>query len=92
MNHYLLFYETVDGYVERRQPYRNAHLQLATAARQNGSLVMAGAYDPADGAALVFRGPDESVARNFAESDPYVKHGLVTRWHIRKWTVVVGGG
>lgn len=26
----------------------------------------------------------------FARADPYVKNGLVTRWHVRKWTTVAG--
>ena len=27
---------------------------------------------------------------NFARSDPYVRNGLVTRWEVRSWTVVIG--
>ena len=26
----------------------------------------------------------------FARADPYVVGGLVTRWHVREWTTVVG--
>ena len=90
MNYYILFYETVDGYVEKRQAFRDIHLNLARNARDAGDLVMAGAYDPADGAALVFRGESEEVANKFAREDPYVKRGLVTRWWVKKWSVVVG--
>ena len=89
MNHYILFYETVDGYVEKRQPYRDTHLTLARKASEAGELVLAGAYEPADGAALVFRGASEEVAESFAREDPYVKNGLVRRWWVRKWNVVV---
>ncbi|CAH1001395.1 hypothetical protein LEM8419_02298 [Neolewinella maritima] len=89
MQHYILFYETVDGYVEKRQPYRDIHLQLARKAVESGALVMAGAYEPADGAALIFRGEDEEVAADFARRDPYVQNGLVSRWWVRKWMVVV---
>ncbi|WP_420458957.1 YciI-like protein [Neolewinella sp.] len=89
MNHYILFYETVDGYVEKRQPYRDTHLTLARKASEAGELVLAGAYEPADGAALVFKGKSEEVAEAFAREDPYVKNGLVTRWWVRKWNVVV---
>ena len=89
MNHYILFYETVDGYVEKRQPYRDIHLTLARKASEAGELILAGAYDPADGAALVFKGTSEEVAEAFAREDPYVKNGLVRRWWVRKWNVVV---
>jgi uncharacterized protein len=89
--YYLLFYEVVDDYVERRAVFRDEHLDLAREAKQRGALILAGAYaDPPDGAALVFRGDDDSVVRDFVARDPYVREGLVTRWVIRQWTVVIG--
>jgi hypothetical protein len=64
-----------------------------SAARDNDSLVMAGALaDPADGAMLVFKGDSPSVAEEFARNDPYVKNGLITDWWVRAWTVVVERG
>ena len=88
--YYLLFYTTVDNYVERRAPYREAHLKLAHAAHARGELVIAGALaEPADGAVLVFKGENPSVAQKFAENDPYVLNGLITEWKIRPWTVVI---
>lgn len=89
MPYYILFYETTDGYVEKRQTYRDQHLRLAEEFRERGELVLAGAYDPADGAALIFRGPSEEPAERFARMDPYVQKGLVTKWWVRKWNVVV---
>lgn len=91
MNYFLLFYEVVDDYVERRKAHRGDHLALARAASQRGELRYAGAYaDPVDGAALLFRCEDESTVRDFVEADPYVRNGLVKSWHIRKWSVVIG--
>jgi uncharacterized protein len=89
--YFILFYDVVDDYLERRGQYRAEHLELARAAADRGELRLAGAYaDPADGAALVFRGPDRSVAEAFAEADPYVRNGLVTAWRVREWSVVLG--
>ena len=88
--YYLLLYDVVDEFTERRAPYRDEHLKRARAASDNGELLLAGAFaDPADGAALVFRGGDQSVAERFAVNDPYVTAGLVKHWTVRKWTVVV---
>lgn len=90
--YYLLLYDVVDQFTERRAPYRDAHLTLARAANDRGELIMAGAFaEPPDGAALVFKGEDKSVAERFAAEDPYVKGGLIKHWTVRKWTVVVGG-
>jgi uncharacterized protein len=92
VSYWVLLYDVVPDYVERRGEFRAEHLGLATAAHERGELVMAGALaEPADGAILVFTGDDPSVAEAFAEADPYVRNGLVTLWRVRPWTVVVGG-
>ncbi|MBS9525994.1 YciI family protein [Litoribacter ruber] len=89
-NHYILFYTTIENYVEKRTPFREEHLRLADDARQRGDLLMAGALEnPADGAILVFRAQSPEVAEDFAKNDPYVKNGLITKWFVRKWNVVV---
>ncbi len=89
--HYLLFYDVVDDYVERRLAFREAHLLLARQAVERGELVLGGALaNPVDGAVLLFRGSSPAVAERFAAADPYVKNGLVTKWHVREWTTVVG--
>jgi hypothetical protein len=31
------------------------------------------------------------VVEAFVRRDPYVAAGVVTRWRIRPWTVVIGG-
>ena len=88
---WLLMYDLVDDYLERRAPLRDEHLGLARAAHERGELVLAGALaDPADSAVLVFRTDDVAVIERFVSDDPYVRHGLVTAWRIRSWTVVIG--
>src|SRR5262249_24897755 len=91
MGYYALFYDVVDDYVARRAAYREGDLRLARAVHRRGELLLGGALcDPPDGALLVFRTPDRSVVEQFARSDPYVTHGLVTRWEVRPWAVVIG--
>ena len=91
MNYYALIYYVVDDYIVQRTTYRDEHLRLAGEAKYRGELVMAGAFsDPADRALLIFRASDRSVVEGFIKRDPYVINGLVTRWEIRPWTVVVG--
>ncbi|HEU5304179.1 MAG TPA: YciI-like protein [Gemmatimonadales bacterium] len=89
--HYLLFYDVVDDYVARRQPFRSAHLAHARPFVERGELLLGGALaEPVDGAVLLFRSDSERVPEAFALADPYVQHGLVTRWRVRPWTTVVG--
>jgi uncharacterized protein len=91
MPYYALFYEAVDDFMARRGTYRDEHLRQAREAYARGELVLAGALaDPADGALLVFQGESAAAAEAFARQDPYVKNGLITKWKVRPWTVVVG--
>lgn len=89
--HYLLFYDVVEGYAEKRIPFRAIHLEYAKEFVTRGELVLGGALaNPVDRAVLLFKGSSPAVAENFAKDDPYVKNGLVKKWYVREWTTVVG--
>ena len=91
--YHLLFYDVVSSFVERRTSFREAHLALAREAQQRDELMMAGSFgEPVDGAVLVFRCTDPAVVERFAEHDPYVTEGLVTRWRVRRWHEVLTEG
>ena len=89
--YFVLLYDYVEDIVERRVPFRQAHLALAREYADRGELILGGAFaDPVDGAAIVFELDDPARIEAFVEKDPYVINGLVTEWRIREWTVVVG--
>lgn len=86
---HLLLYDYVPDILERRGPHREAHLAAIEAAKQTGTVTMAGPLgDPPTGAAIVFQGDDPEVAAEFARQDPYVNAGLVTHWRVEPWTLV----
>ena len=87
--HRILFYDYVDGIVERRAPYREAHLASIRAERETGRLLMAGALgDPPHGGAFVFKDVEAGQIEQFVKADPYFEAGLVTDWRIEPWNVV----
>lgn len=89
--YYVLFYDYVENIIEKRVPFREKHLALATSFAKSGELLLGGAFaDPADGAVLAFKVSDKARVEAFVHQDPYVQNGLVTKWHIREWSVVVG--
>ena len=89
--HYLLIYDVVDNYAERRAPFRKDHIAHAKAAVARGELVLGGAFaNPVDGTVLLFKGAAPDAAETFAKADPYVTNGLVTKWRVREWTTVIG--
>jgi hypothetical protein len=89
VRHQILFYDYVEDILERRGPYREAHLARIRAERDAGRVVMAGALgDPPHGAVIVFGDIGREPIETFARSDPYVEAGLVTAWHVEPWNVV----
>ncbi|HET8629824.1 MAG TPA: YciI-like protein [Thermomicrobiales bacterium] len=92
MPYFALFYDDlVEDYVERRAAVREDHLRGVWAAHERGELLLAGALaDPVDRALLIFRAPDRAAVEAFARADPYVTTGLVGRWEVRPWMVVIG--
>jgi len=90
MPYFALTYEVVDDFINQRTPFRPAHLKEVREAHERGELIMAGALGEPAGALMVFRGADKAVAESFAKADPYVNEGLVKKWQVRPWTVVVG--
>ena len=91
MHHYLLIYELAPNYLEERTKFRKEHLALANENHKNGNMILGGALDnPADQAILIFKCGNEEDVKHFVRRDPYVQNGLVKKWHIRKWNVVVG--
>ena len=91
MAYFLLFYDTVENYIEKRAPHRALHLAHVNKYHKSGQIVMGGALaEPADQAVIVFRVDDASIVEEFAQNDPYVKEGLIKNWRVRPWTVVIG--
>lgn len=89
--HFLLIYDVVPDFVARRAPYRDEHLALAWQSADAGDLDLGGALEePTEHAFLLFNSPTPQAAIAFAQADPYVLAGLVTRWRVKQWNTVVG--
>lgn len=92
MKYFALTYDAVDGFVEKRAPFRDAHLALVRDAHARGEIVMAGALgDPIEKALIIFRAESPEAAERFARADPYVTQGIGLNPTVRSWNVVVGG-
>jgi uncharacterized protein YciI len=87
--HQVLFYDYVENAVERRAPFREAHLAHARSYKQDGRIVMAGALGtPPTGGMFVFLVDDPAEIDEFVAADPYVQNDIVTGHRVVPWNVV----
>jgi uncharacterized protein YciI len=55
---------------------------------ERGVLLMAGPFsNPAEGAMGLFT--NREAAEEFIKGDPFVMHGVVSRWSLREWNEVL---
>lgn len=91
MKHFVLLYDYVPDFRDKRAPHRAGHLALAQASIAEGKLQLGGAFvDDPPGAMLLFKGETAAVVEDFVAADPYVAGGIVTSWRVREWMTVVG--
>src|SRR4030095_11647377 len=89
--HFMLIYDVGPDFIQRRAQFRQEHLTLAWKAAEAGDLLLAGALEePTEQAFLLFEGKSAQAATGFSKADPYVRHGLVSRWRVKRWNTVVG--
>jgi len=100
-----LRYKYVEDILERRGPFRAAHIAGLQRMADEGKCLLGGAFnDPADGA-VVFFDADKCSKRDvedFAnvrlsltlphslQADPYVTNDLVPEWSVSEYMAVVG--
>jgi uncharacterized protein YciI len=89
---YILRYDYVPDILDRRDPYRPGHLELAKRFIGQGKCLYGGpTSNPGmavpSGALFVFT--DEESATVFAKEDPYMSAGLITGHSIQEWNVIL---
>ena len=89
---YLLKYEYIPEVLEKRGPYREGHLNLAKKMIAEDKCLSGGpsgepGVEVPSGALFVFT--DLESAQEYASNDPYVANGIVTKYTIEEWNVVV---
>jgi uncharacterized protein len=81
---HVLFYESSSDVRAKAPQHFAAHRARWEEFRARGTLLMVGPFaNPEEGAMAVFTTGE--AAQEFAEGDPFVLNGVVTKWHIRKW-------
>ncbi|MEV5302916.1 YciI family protein [Amycolatopsis methanolica] len=86
---YLVFYEPADNVLERGAPHMDAHSARIREFHARGDLLLVGTLEnpQVNGSLSVFR--TREAAEEFVSGDPFVRHGVVKNWYVRKWNEVL---
>jgi hypothetical protein len=82
---YVLFYESADDVLTKAPAHFPAHKVRLDDFHARGALLMVGTFanPQEEGSMSIFT--SREAAEEFAEGDPFVLNGVVSRWHIREW-------
>jgi uncharacterized protein len=75
-----------------RDDTRPVHREYLRGLADQGALLVAGAWAPAEapGGLLVFRAEDKAAVQVYVDDDPFTTAGVVARAEIREWAPPLG--
>lgn len=88
MAKYVLWGSYCDNALEKRTPYREAHLQGLQAQKDRGILVALGPTTDNRKVFGIYDAEDEATVRQLVEADPYWQNGIWTDYEIHAWNQV----
>lgn len=85
MPKYVAWGRYCDNVVEKRAPYRQAHLDGLSDQKRSGVLVTIGPTQDLSMFFAIYDVESEAAARALIESDPYWKHDIWTEYFVKEW-------
>jgi uncharacterized protein YciI len=85
MAKYILFGSYCDNALEKRTPYRQAHLTGLGKQKEQGILVTLGPTKDNTKVFGIYDADNEEIVKNLVESDPYWQNGIWTDYEIKEW-------
>ncbi len=85
MSKYVMWGTYCEDVLEKRAPYRQAHLDGLAIQKQAGVLITLGPTKDLTKVFGIYEAEDESSVRRLIEADPYWQHGIWTEYDVREW-------
>jgi uncharacterized protein YciI len=86
MPKYVMWGRYCDNVLEKRAPYRQAHLDHLKQQKDQGILLTIGPTKDITQVFGLYEAPDEATVRQLLERDPYWEHGIWTEYNVKEWT------
>jgi hypothetical protein len=90
MPKYVLTGTYCENVLEKREPYRAAHLEGLQQQQADGVLITIGPTKDLAEVYGIYDAPDESTVRQLVESDPYWQNGIWTSYAVKEWIQAIG--
>jgi uncharacterized protein len=71
--------------LEKRTPYRQAHLDGLAAQKESGVLITIGPTKDITKVFGIYEAEDEASVHQLIENDPYWQNGIWTEYEVREW-------
>ncbi len=85
MTKYVMWGSYCENVLEKRAPYRDAHLAGLAKQKEDGILITIGPTQDLTKIFGIYEADDEATVRKLVESDPYWQNGIWTEYHIKEW-------
>ncbi|NJR48901.1 MAG: YciI family protein [Leptolyngbyaceae cyanobacterium CSU_1_3] len=85
MPKYVMWGACCEDVVEKRSPYRQAHLDGLAAQKAAGILITIGPTQDLTQVFALYDAENEDTVRRLVEADPYWQNGIWTEYNVKEW-------
>lgn len=85
MTKYMMWGSYCEDVLEKRSPYRQAHLDGLAAQKESGVLITIGPTKDLTKVFGIYEAEDEATVHQLIEADPYWQNGIWTEYDVREW-------
>lgn len=85
MTKYVLWGSYCEDVLEKRAPYRQAHLDGLAKQKEAGILITIGPTQDLTKVFGIYEAADEAAVRQVVESDPFWQNGIWTEYEVKEW-------
>ncbi|NJK39025.1 MAG: YciI family protein [Oscillatoriales cyanobacterium RM1_1_9] len=85
MPKYVMFGTYCENVLERREPYRQAHLEGLKRQQEAGILVTIGPTKDITQVFGIYEAEDEATVKAIVEGDSYWQNGIWTEYQVKEW-------
>ncbi|MEB3248213.1 MAG: YciI family protein [Merismopediaceae bacterium] len=85
MAKYVLWGRYCENVLEKRAPFRQAHLDGLQAQKAQGVLITIGPTEDLTQVFGIYEADSEATVRQLVENDPYWQNGIWTEYDVKPW-------